>query len=244
VRHRVYVPEMGRWTRRDPIGYVDGVGLYEYVGGAPTRRNDPSGLIAMSSDCASCGGSNKQLDKPDPRYYRSDSIGPSIFTYPPADPRSNIDCNTACAAWARRIIMTQFQLTPRDVCWEAALKAARDCCRSDCSSFEWWRNGAASCINSARNARASCMFDQAKPPPGTCYAACEAAGTTYCSSVYNACLMIATLAYAACVAGSLGFGFVPCTIAYGEMLVVCNAWYGGCLIRTTLVCLSECAWNR
>jgi len=38
------VPEMGRWTRRDPIGYVDGVGLYEYVGSRPVDRSDPKGL--------------------------------------------------------------------------------------------------------------------------------------------------------------------------------------------------------
>jgi len=47
VRHRVYVPEIGRWTRRDPIGYVDGVGLYEYVGATALIANDSSGLIAV-----------------------------------------------------------------------------------------------------------------------------------------------------------------------------------------------------
>ncbi|MBS0198571.1 MAG: hypothetical protein JSR77_17610 [Planctomycetes bacterium] len=31
VRHRVYLPAMGRWGRRDPAGYVDGAELYEYV---------------------------------------------------------------------------------------------------------------------------------------------------------------------------------------------------------------------
>jgi len=50
VRHRVYVPEMGRWTRRDPIGYVDGMGLYEYVGARAITAKDPSGL------CGSCAG--------------------------------------------------------------------------------------------------------------------------------------------------------------------------------------------
>jgi len=47
VRHRVYVPEMGRWTRRDPIGYVDGVGLYEYVNNNAVRMTDPSGQVAL-----------------------------------------------------------------------------------------------------------------------------------------------------------------------------------------------------
>ncbi len=35
VRHRVYETERGRWTRRDPAGFVDGPNLYGYVGGNP-----------------------------------------------------------------------------------------------------------------------------------------------------------------------------------------------------------------
>ena len=31
VRHRVYWPEIGRWTRRDPKGYIDGYSTYQYV---------------------------------------------------------------------------------------------------------------------------------------------------------------------------------------------------------------------
>jgi RHS repeat-associated protein len=53
VRHRVYLPEVGRWTRRDPLGYVDGMGLYEYVGSRVGRNNDPSGLISIS--CSNAG---------------------------------------------------------------------------------------------------------------------------------------------------------------------------------------------
>jgi len=45
VRHRVYVPEMGRWTRRDPIGYVDGMSLYHYCNSLSQTFVDPSGLI-------------------------------------------------------------------------------------------------------------------------------------------------------------------------------------------------------
>ena len=35
VRHRHYEPGLGRWRERDPLGYVDGMGLYEYVRGDP-----------------------------------------------------------------------------------------------------------------------------------------------------------------------------------------------------------------
>ncbi|MBX3409514.1 MAG: hypothetical protein KF859_06465 [Phycisphaeraceae bacterium] len=45
VRHRVLVSEMGRWNRRDPLGYVDGMSVYEYVGSMAVLATDPSGLI-------------------------------------------------------------------------------------------------------------------------------------------------------------------------------------------------------
>jgi len=44
VRHRVYVPELGRWTKRDPIGYVDGMSLYEYVKSSSIGHSDSMGL--------------------------------------------------------------------------------------------------------------------------------------------------------------------------------------------------------
>ena len=46
VRHRVLLPELGRWSRRDPAGYVDGAWLETYVGSEPLGMFDPSGLIA------------------------------------------------------------------------------------------------------------------------------------------------------------------------------------------------------
>jgi RHS repeat-associated protein len=49
VRHRVYDTRMGRWTTRDPLGYVDGMGLYEYVSSAAVTAVDPSGLSSCSS---------------------------------------------------------------------------------------------------------------------------------------------------------------------------------------------------
>jgi len=46
VRYRPYEPELGRWLSRDPLGYVDGMGLYEYVRGRPRRHTDPRGLTS------------------------------------------------------------------------------------------------------------------------------------------------------------------------------------------------------
>jgi RHS repeat-associated protein len=50
VRHRVYLPEIGRWTKRDPLGYVDGMSVYEYVGSMIVRSTDSTGLSA----CTAC----------------------------------------------------------------------------------------------------------------------------------------------------------------------------------------------
>lgn len=55
VRHRVYDADIGRWTRRDPLGYVDGTSLYEYVRSRAITTIDPMGQ-ASASCASSCGG--------------------------------------------------------------------------------------------------------------------------------------------------------------------------------------------
>jgi len=40
----MYHPTLGRFLQRDPIGYADGMGLYEYVGEHPVSGTDPIGL--------------------------------------------------------------------------------------------------------------------------------------------------------------------------------------------------------
>jgi RHS repeat-associated protein len=47
VRYRVYHPTLGRWTARDPIGYEDGLHLYEYCRGMSTQAGDPLGLVSV-----------------------------------------------------------------------------------------------------------------------------------------------------------------------------------------------------
>ncbi len=54
VRHRVYDADVGRWTRRDPLGYVDGMSLYEYVASRPVIGVDPRG-----TDTAVPGGGGR-----------------------------------------------------------------------------------------------------------------------------------------------------------------------------------------
>ncbi|MBS0195418.1 MAG: hypothetical protein JSR77_01540 [Planctomycetes bacterium] len=58
VRHHVYLPEMGRWGRRDPAGYVDGAHLVQHVSSRTKNGTDSSGLVHLAcrtdpidSDC-------------------------------------------------------------------------------------------------------------------------------------------------------------------------------------------------
>jgi RHS repeat-associated protein len=44
VRHRVLDSKSGKWTRKDPAGYLDGMNLREYAQGRAANFTDPSGL--------------------------------------------------------------------------------------------------------------------------------------------------------------------------------------------------------
>jgi len=48
-RNRHYDPEHGRFLQRDPLGYIDGMGLYEYVKNSPQVYTDPLGLQRVSN---------------------------------------------------------------------------------------------------------------------------------------------------------------------------------------------------
>ncbi len=51
-RARYYDPENGRWLQRDPLEYVDGMNLYEYVASGPTNWQDPGGMRRISAQFA------------------------------------------------------------------------------------------------------------------------------------------------------------------------------------------------
>jgi RHS repeat-associated protein len=93
VRHRVYNPEMGRWTRRDPLGNPDGPNSHEYVLSMAVSAKDPDGLQAVaacvtgSRDVCNFGGCT--VSGPTAAFPLSCHLGP----LPPAPPVA-----TLCAA--------------------------------------------------------------------------------------------------------------------------------------------------
>lgn len=48
VRNRVLLSELGRWSRRDPIGYVDGANILAYGRGHPIVMTDPRGFLTKT----------------------------------------------------------------------------------------------------------------------------------------------------------------------------------------------------
>lgn len=60
-----YNPVQGRWLQRDPVGYVDGVNLYEYAKSSPTVLVDPLGTESYRPETfSSCpSGSDYKPDK-------------------------------------------------------------------------------------------------------------------------------------------------------------------------------------
>lgn len=46
-RARALHPQLGRFMQKDPLMYVDGYNMYEYVGGNPVNSIDPHGLLGL-----------------------------------------------------------------------------------------------------------------------------------------------------------------------------------------------------
>ena len=52
-RHRDYTPALGRWVSPDPLTYIDGMNVVQYVGGSPISLTDPLGLTPNKKDAIS-----------------------------------------------------------------------------------------------------------------------------------------------------------------------------------------------
>jgi len=54
-RNRCYSATLGRWVVHDPLGFIDGSNLYEYLRGSPIARLDPEGTnVVLLVACGAC----------------------------------------------------------------------------------------------------------------------------------------------------------------------------------------------
>jgi RHS repeat-associated protein len=78
VRWRVYNKVHGRWTRRDPAGYVDGANLFAYCNTNVISHIDPFGLISFGYICCrQLGDLNKPSTGPIGHCYFKCGSGPN-----------------------------------------------------------------------------------------------------------------------------------------------------------------------
>jgi RHS repeat-associated protein len=177
VRHRVYDSELGRWTRRDPIGYVDGMGLYAYVRGYVTTLVDAFGLRASSYGAKGCSNGSSWSATP---------VSGIVLPYRLAP------CNTpqreaTCGRWAAQECSSRAG-TQTPGCYSACVDAATErCTGSSCDAAD----GGASCTAEGVRAAGRCnqtstrrdcfttCIDGILVPGGACYWPCRSCNVVW-----------------------------------------------------------------
>ncbi len=87
VRNRYYLPTLGRWLTRDPIGYQGGINLYEFVQSSPVGNVDGAGMS---------GGWVPETDIGGDTYWVDNNTGAISYSYP-AGQLAPVGSNTQAA---------------------------------------------------------------------------------------------------------------------------------------------------
>jgi RHS repeat-associated protein len=126
VRHRVLHSDLGRWTRRDPIGHIDGSNLYTYALGRPSILRDPMGLYCDDPQCV-----------PDPAIHCSRFVGVAclqcceagalVWGYPWGQ-RCEATCILTTLSWCSKV--TPNRIACYACCYEIAGGLSRTCAQA------------------------------------------------------------------------------------------------------------------
>jgi RHS repeat-associated protein len=149
VRHRVYSTDLGRWTRRDPLGYGDGFALQAHARAMSVVLSDLFGL------CSDCGGLPSKIRVP------SDWIQPMPDRETSPTDKDHYNPYTTpnefelCYLRVRKYVWYTLDRNKNGVCASRAVKAGYTCCKkltpgSNCTGA----------IDAEYNA---CIKEQSKP---------------------------------------------------------------------------------
>ena len=164
VRNRVLDHETGRWTRRDPAGYVDGVGLYEYVDSNGIIQTDPMGFVKIRLSQSGDPAENTLIQSS--RGVPNGTAPVSFPQVPLLYPGSVLQRLTDCDAWAADFY---DRLGGANVpCRTPSIVEGARCCRLG--------NPQAQCIAAIMRTNSECITRP--PPPATsCAADCLVCAT-------------------------------------------------------------------
>jgi RHS repeat-associated protein len=264
VRHRVFSTDLGRWTRRDPLGFHDGMGLYEYVGSMVVTMIDEDGLAGVSTVTGgyaqpdACGGYGAGVDMPPSTggCAATDTCGGYVgwdpgYTIPyPLGPCGTQARQDACNRWATQQCTSKLGCAKSATCCNECINSmAAFCNKSGCNS----PGSELKCLNKGFNAMATCNGLPTWQDRKDCMAACTAAAVTGCGRICSYCigqfdfLKIMIDCVLGCGVGKKCLqdpGIIACIKGCGTAWLAQVAFYcpacGSCILSAHAICNTEC----
>jgi hypothetical protein len=114
---------LGRFLQRDPLGYVDGMGLYEYTQSNPLVLTDPAGGCSSHPKCGACCVDDLAFDSEEHFAHRPNLAGVAGFNFittatlsidEKLSPTSFQDCSFEWWEWGTHRVET-MESRPRPV---------------------------------------------------------------------------------------------------------------------------------
>lgn len=250
-RNRVYSPLLGVWLQRDPIGYSDGMNLYEYVRSSPIAHVDSQGLAAESGDgwrMASLISGCMAQTIPAP--------APPTFNLPyPTVPCGTAQRIAACNRWATQQCNRRAGCLASPACCNACISAASQCCSmKGCNA----PGSASRCTGEGVRAMAWCNM---APVRKACFSACIAGVMAPGGTCFGPCSMCSSginwTTAAACITGCTLFllpGIPPryqvpyrtcvlaCLAATGWNILLFCPMCAGCVLSEAYWCATACGY--